>query len=261
MNDSRIAMRIEYDGTGFHGFQRQAGFRTVESVLAEALRRTLGEPSDILVASRTDAGVHAVGQTVAFDVRTPVPAGRMPMLLNTVLPSDLAVHRAAVADESFHPRFDAVGKTYRYRICARGTPAPLLRRHAFLIRPVPDVAAMREAAAAMTGTRDFSSFRDTGCGASSTVRTVTAVEVEAHGEGTAPEGLVVDIRVSGDAFLYHMVRIIAGTLVDVGIGRIRADSIPEILASRDRRQAGRTAPPEGLCLMSVAYGERCPFCV
>lgn len=242
-----VRLVLEYDGTDLAGWQRQDNALTVQQHLEEALASMLGRHVPVAGASRTDAGVHALGQVASFRAATAIPLHGLRRGLNSALPESIAVVAAAEAGPDFHARFSARGKHYRYRILARPDRAPLERRTAWhRARPL-DLAAMRAAAGHLIGEHDFSAFRAAGCSARHAVRRIDAVEVTG--------GAVIAIDVRGNAFVRNMVRIIAGTLIDVGEGRIAPDRLPAILASREREQAGQTAPAHGLTLVEVFYGE------
>jgi tRNA pseudouridine38-40 synthase len=243
----QIRLTVEYDGTGLAGWQRQANAPTVQEHLETALAQLLDHPASITGASRTDAGVHAFGQVACFSTERPIPVHGVRRGLNSLLPPSIAVVDAREVPADFHPRFSATGKHYRYLVLARPDRSPLLAARAWH-RPIPlDVAAMREAATAFPGERDFSALRAAGCTARTTMRNIEEVVL------SSPEPGVLAVDVRGNAFLRNMVRILVGTLVDVGEGRLQAFQIPEILASRDRTRAGQTAPPQGLYLVSVRY--------
>jgi tRNA pseudouridine38-40 synthase len=243
----RIRLTLEYDGTDFVGWQRQPNGRSVQEVLESALAELLKAPVSTSAAGRTDAGVHALGQVVAFDAPRALPAKAYVRGLSSLLPEDVAVLAAEEVPDSFDPRRWATGKRYRYLISSRAGRAPLLRRtHWELFAPL-DFGAMQIAAPALLGTHDFSSFRAADCEAPHprrTLRTLELVEV----------GSVLRIEMEGTAFLKHMVRNIVGSLVEVGRGRRSPEWIPEVLAAKDRTLAGPTAPAHGLTLVEVTYG-------
>lgn len=242
-----IRLTLEYDGRGLGGWQRQDNAPTVQGHLEAALARLLQHPVTVAGASRTDAGVHALGQVASFRTERPIPLHGVRRGLNSLLPAGIAVTDAVEAEDGFHPRFSARGKHYRYLVLARRDRSALLAGRAWH-RPQPlDVAAMTEAALAFPGERDFSALRAAGCTARTTVRRIDRVDL-----GWREPGLLA-IDVFGNAFLRNMVRILAGTLVDVGEGRLRPAQIPEILASLDRTRAGQTAPAHGLYLVEVRY--------
>jgi tRNA pseudouridine38-40 synthase len=241
-----LRLVLEYDGTDLAGWQRQDNAPTVQQHLEEALAQMTGAPTPVVGASRTDAGVHALGQVAHFATEADIPADGFRRGLNSLLPPAIAVVDAADAPAEFHARFSARGKLYRYRVLARADRSPIEERFAWH-RPRPlDVAAMRAAAAALVGEHDFSAFRAAGCTAQTATREVTAIEIEQAGD-------VVALHVRGNAFVRNMVRIIAGTLVEVGEGRREVADVAAALASRDRERAGQTAPARGLCLVRVFY--------
>jgi len=242
-----IRLIVEYDGTGLSGWQRQDNAPTVQGYLEVALAPLVGHPTPVAGASRTDAGVHAMGQVARFRTDKPIPLHGIRRGCNGLLPRGIAVTAAEEAAEDFHPRFSATGKHYRYVLTARPDRSPRWSNWSWH-RPRPlDVDAMRRAATAMVGAHDFAGFRAIDCTSKTTMRRVDEVAV------TEPEPGLLAIDVRGNAFLRNMVRIMAGTLVDVGEGRIDPAQMPEIIASRDRVRAGQTAPPHGLTLMSVRY--------
>lgn len=251
---ARIRLIVAYDGTAFSGWQVQpGGARTVQAVLESALSKVCaGAPVQVSAAGRTDAGVHATGQVVAFDAPVARPMTAFVAGLNGILPEDVAVLRADEVAADFDPRRWALGKRYRYRIWNGPTRSPLERHRAWMIFSPLDVAAMRAAAAHLLGEHDFASFQAAGCAAETTVREVRRVSVDGEAGG------VLTVTVEATAFLRHMVRAMVGTLVEVGLGRRAADGMPEVLAARDRGAAGRTGPPQGLTLEAVYYGEGPP---
>jgi tRNA pseudouridine38-40 synthase len=243
-----LRLVLEYDGTGFAGWQRQAqGERTIQGVLAEALRRVCGAEAEVEGAGRTDAGVHARGQVAGVRVATRLAPGELQRALNAVLPEDLAVLDLEEAPESWHPRRSARRKLYRYVIWNGRVRAPLRERFAHWVPQPLDAGAMGRAAAALVGTRDFRSFQAAGSGVESTVRSLFRAEV--LGEG----GAELALELEGDGFLRHMVRNVAGTLIEVGLGRRAPESLPALLEARDRGLAGPTAPARGLVLVRVEY--------
>jgi len=242
-----IKLVLEYDGTDLSGWQRQANGPTVQQHLEEALAAMCGAPVRVTGASRTDAGVHALGQVANFRTGRDIPLHGFRRGLNSSLPPSIAVVGAAEVPLEFHARFSARGKHYRYAVLARQDPSPLAARTSWH-RPRPlDLEAMQRAAASIVGERDFSAFRAAGCTAATAVREVTEVSVH-----RAERDLILfDVR--GNAFLRNMVRILVGTLVEVGQGQIDPANLPEILESRERTRAGQTAPAQGLCLVEVYY--------
>lgn len=248
-----VKVTIAYDGTNYHGFQEQrgTGFKTIQGVLEERLSRLAGREIKVIGAGRTDAGVHARGQVVNFDTGGwTIPPHRVACALNGLLPRDIAALKSEEVPASFHARFSAAAKVYRYSIYNGRTPSPFLRLYSYHVPRPLDVEAMREGAAFLAGRHDFSAFRALGTPVKTTVRTVFEAEV-------IREGDMVYIDLRADGFLYHMARMIAGTLIRVGLGRLPAAEVGEILASRDSLRAGPTAPARGLCLERVEYGSGC----
>jgi tRNA pseudouridine38-40 synthase len=241
-----LRLTIEYDGTDFSGWQRQVGQRTVQGLLEEKLRELLREPVEIRGAGRTDAGVHAEGQVATLAIVSNIPTGGLLRGLNTILPSDLAVVDVAEAAPGFDARFSARGKIYRYRIWNHFVRSPKHARSTWHVRRPLDVDAMRAAAHLLCGEHDFRGFRASDCDRRNTVRLIRRCEV-------TRQGALVDIEVEATAFLKNMVRILAGTLADVGRGKRDAASVHRALETGDRTAAGVTAPAAGLTLVRVFY--------
>ena len=245
----RILLTVEYDGSAYVGWQRQLNGVAVQQVLEEALTEACGHLVTATGSSRTDAGVHALMQMVHFDTGCSVPADKFPFVLNNLLPPDIRVKAGREVPADFHARFLASGKTYTYRILNSRHGSALLRATRWHV-PVPlDVPAMRDAIAFLPGTHDFAAFQAAGGTAKTTVRTVDRAELTTDG----PE---ITLIVSGNAFLYNMVRIIAGTLVETGLGKREKDAFSRAFASLDRLDLGMTAPPYGLELTEVRYPEK-----
>ncbi len=241
-----VKLTIEYDGTGLSGWQRQKNGPSVQEHLETALARMLTVPTPITGASRTDAGVHALGQVASFRAVTAIPTHNLRRGMNGYLPAQIAVLDAVDVDPEFDARRSARGKHYRYRVWTGRERSPLLRLTSWH-RPHPlDLEAMRRAAADLIGEHDFSAFRAAGCQAQTTTRRVTEVSISA-------EAGLVTLDVRGNAFLRNMVRILAGTLVEIGEGRRGSSEVPDIIASKRRDQAGQTAPAHGLTLVEVFY--------
>ena len=250
----QLRLVVEYDGADLAGWQRQANAPTVQGHLEQALATLLQHEVTIAGASRTDAGVHALGQVASVRTHRPIPVRGVRRGLNSLLPPAIAVTEVTEVGDDFHPRFSATGKHYRYLLLARPDRSPRWA-HWSWHRPQPlDRAAMAEAAQAFVGEHDFAAFRAAGCTARTTTRRIDRVTLAPLAE--APEVLALDVE--GNAFLRNMVRILAGTLVDVGEGRLTPAQIPEILASLDRTRAGQTAPAHGLTLVAVRYDGRRP---
>ncbi len=247
--ERNLKLVLAYDGTAFHGWQRQAGLRTVQAELEQALQRVLRHPLAVHGASRTDAGVHARGQVATVLTETSIPVENVRRAVGHRLPEDLAIVHAAEAPREFHPARDARGKLYRYRIFnRRARPAPgLVQPYVWHVWYALDLDRLQAAAAALVGTHDFAGFASAGSPRASTVRTIRRLEVLRR-----YDEVVLDVE--GDGFLYNQVRNIVGTLVEVGRGHWPVERMREVLTTCDRRRAGPTAPPQGLCLQWVQYG-------
>lgn len=241
-----VRLVVQYDGAAYAGFQVQPACPTVQLVLEQALTRLLGETVRVRGASRTDAGVHACGQVITFTTENVIPLNRIVPALNALLPSDIAVTVADEVSLEFDPRRHARRKRYLYRILNRDLPSPFIGRYAWHLQGPLDVAAMQQAAVWLVGKHDFAAFCAAGGSASHTVREIFGLDVRQCRE-------IIEISVSGNAFLYMMVRIIVGTLVEVGKGKLQPEQVGAILGGRDRGLAGATAPPCGLTLMTVEY--------
>lgn len=244
---ARIKCTISYDGTSFSGYQVQPRKRTVQGELEKALEKlNKGTSIRVSASGRTDAGVHARGQVIHFDTALEIEPSRWQIALNSLLPADIAVNSVEFVPSDFHARFDAVGKEYRYFLLPSKHRDPFQRNYAYQFQYELDYDAMREASKQLLGTHDFTSF----CSAKTEVedRVRTLKEIDFYEEN----GLLV-FRFIGDGFLYNMVRILVGTLLEVGTGRRAADSMQELLDCRDRTQSGKTAPGHGLYLWKVFY--------
>ena len=244
----RFLLTVSYDGTNYVGWQRQKNGLSVQQVLEEALEKLLGGPVRVTGASRTDAGVHALGQRAHLDSATGIPAEKLPFALNTMLPGDVRVLQGLRVPDSLHARFSVSGKTYRYQIHNSPHASALYRNLSAHVPVRLDERRMDEACRVLLGTHDFAAFAAAGGSAKTTVRTITEIRVERTEEE-------VFLTVSGNAFLYNMVRIIAGTLIDIGHGKLPPEAIQKALDTGDRLQLGVTAPPQGLTLMEVRYPE------
>ena len=242
----RIMLVVAYEGTHYHGWQLQPNGITIEGVLNEALGRLLGEEIVVIGASRTDAGVHSYGNVAVFDTNTRIPAEKLAYALNQRLPEDIVVQRSCEVAPDFHPRHCESRKTYEYRILNRKMPLPMRRRDTYFYYYDLDVERMQRAAELLTGEHDFKSFCATAAVVETTVRTIYELRVSREDD-------VIAIRVTGSGFLYNMVRIIAGTLIEVGAGKRSPESIREILEARDRTAAGPTAPAHGLTMIGIEY--------
>ena len=258
MEQRNILLTIEYDGSNFCGWQRQPGKRTVQGELERVLSILCACEVKLNGTSRTDAGVHALGQRASFCGEFGIPTDRIPRAANNLLAGsmnnmqvgDVRILKAEEVAEDFHARFDAEGKKYIYRINNSGAADVFRRNYEYFVERPLDLAAMQKAAEYIVGKHDFACFQAAGGQPrKTTVRTIYSLDIAGAGG--------FEISVVGDGFLYNMVRIITGTLVDVGLGKIEPDALPEIIESRDRQRAGHTAPPQGLYLAEIYYdGER-----
>ena len=242
----RILLTVEYDGTAYAGWQRQINGLAVQQVLEEALSAACGHPVTVTGSSRTDAGVHALMQMVHFDTDSSIPADKYPFVLNNILPPDIRVQAGREVPPGFHARFLASGKTYTYRILNRRHAGALQRNTCWHVPVSLDIDAMKQAIADLPGTHDFRAFEASGGTAKTTVRTLDRADLDKCSGN-------ITIVVSGNAFLYNMVRIIAGTLVEIGLGRLRPDAFRRAFESGSRLDLGMTAPPSGLELTEVRY--------
>lgn len=241
-----LKLTLEYDGTGYHGWQIQPGLPTIQGLLQETAKRISGEEARVTGAGRTDAGVHALGQVANFWTAKDLGPDSWQRAFNTLLPPDIVVRGVEIAPEDFDARWSARHKTYRYAILNAPHPSAL-ERHWLLHIPHPlEQASMAEAVASLLGEHDFSAFRAADGGSPNPVRRV----YEAH---LLTEGNRSDFVITANGFLKHMIRIVVGTLLDVGRGRLTPGAFREILDSKDRQRAGRTAPAHGLCLVHISY--------
>ena len=246
----RIRLDVEYEGTRYHGWQIQAEVLTIQQVLEETLARILGEGNRVVGAGRTDAGVHAWGQVAHFNAQNGMACRSLLMAMNSLLPEDIVIRAVTEVPPDFHARKSARKKCYEYWIWNHCLPSVFSRRYEWHLKKPLEIGSMTRAARSLPGERDFSSFQAAGSSpGTNPVRNLSLVQVESMGENR------LRISVEGDSFLRQMVRILVGTLVEVGLGRIREDEIPEILSARDRRRAGITAPAQGLFLRWVQYPE------
>lgn len=243
-----IMMVVEYDGTNYHGFQKQAGsgLATIQETLEEALQKLTGENPVVIGSGRTDAGVHALGQVINFNTGASIPVDRFPYALNTLLPPDIVTREAREVPADFHAQFRARSKVYRYTIYNARTPTALYRQYSLYVPVKLNVAAMQSAAGVLMGEHDFAAFRAAGSSAKTTVRHVTGLKVEDNDP-------FIYITVEANGFLYNMVRIITGTLIYVGKGKLTPEEVRMALSSGDRTKTGPTVPPRGLCMLEVKY--------
>lgn len=242
----RILLVVSYDGTNYHGWQLQKNAVTVEEKLNEAVKSLTGEEIQVTGASRTDAGVHALGNVAVFDTESKIPGEKFSFGLNQRLPEDIVIQASKEVERDFHPRRVPCKKTYEYTILNRSFPLPEYRNYVMQYHGALDLYKMRQAAECFIGEHDFAAFCSAGAQVESTVREIYALSVEKMGER-------IFIRVTGNGFLYNMVRIITGTLLEVGKGRILPEEMEKIIASHDRKNAGPTAPAKGLKLVEICY--------
>lgn len=244
---AHIKLIVEYDGSCFHGWQKQPNLKTVQSELEKALAVVCREEIGPLhAAGRTDSGVHARGQVVTFKMSNPPELFKIVNGVSHLMKGELAVVSAEVIPDRFHPGHDSTHKQYTYRILNRPAPGILDAKQVWHIHRPLDAAYLHQIAQCLVGTRDFSAFRDSECCAKTPVKTIYKISVERSGD-------LIEISVIGSGFLKQMVRNIVGTLVDIGRGLLERDALPKILESRNRRLAGVTAPPHGLCMEWVSY--------
>ena len=242
----RIKLIVAYGGTNYCGWQTQINGITVEEVLNKTLSGLLKEDIRVIGASRTDSGVHALGNVAVFDTESKIPGDKFSFALNQRLPEDIRIQESCQVADDFHPRFCDTIKTYEYKILNRKFALPTERLYsAFVYYPL-DVEKMQMAAAYLVGEHDFKSFCSSGSQVESTVRTITDISVEKHGD-------MISIRVSGNGFLYNMVRIIVGTLMKIGLGVWEPERMEEILNACDRNAAGPKAEARGLTLVEIRY--------
>lgn len=240
-----IKLTIGYDGTRYHGFQLQNNAVTIQEHLEKAIQTVFGTETRVTPAGRTDAGVHALGQVVNFTVTSRIPYERVPYALNAVLPGDIVVYKAEAVPDTFHARYSAVSKMYTYTIDNAPHPRVLTRHYAYHVRFALNTSSMQKAANTLLGKQDFTSFMASGSSVKTTVRTLSRLDVDESDN-------YITITAEADGFLYNMVRIISGTLVEVGRGKREAD-LTAVLQEKNRSAAGWTVPPHGLVLREVKY--------
>ncbi|RGZ68964.1 tRNA pseudouridine(38-40) synthase TruA [Eubacterium sp. AM46-8] len=242
----RIKLIVAYDGTEYSGWQIQPEAPTIEMCLDKAIHELTGENVHVTGASRTDAGVHAYGNVAVFDTESTIPGDRFTFALNRFLPDSIVIQDSWEVSVDFHPRHCNTRKTYEYRILNTAVPLPQKRNFTWHVAGSIDIEKMKEAAAYIVGEHDFKSFCCVRTQAESTVRTIYSLEV-------LQEGSEIIIRIKGNGFLYNMVRIITGTLIQVGKGRFMPEYVKQMLEAKDRTVAGQTAPPQGLTLVGIEY--------
>lgn len=238
---------VQYDGTDYAGFQVQPDQPTIQGELEKALAEVGGTATRVTAASRTDAGVHALGQVATFETENPIPTPNLVRALNDHLPAAINVSEGTEVAAAFHPRYAASGKLYSYRILNRPAGSPFITRYAWHIpEPALAIGKMQEAAAILRGRHDFAAFTSAGSETEDTVRDIFRFDVERHGE-------IIEAHLEGNGFLYQMVRNMMGTVVEVGSERCATEEVAELLQARDRTRVGPPAPPQGLCLVRVYY--------
>ena len=242
----RVKLVVAYDGTNYHGWQVQDNGITIEEVLNRTISELVQEDIKVIGASRTDAGVHACGNVAVFDTESRIQGDKFSFALNQRLPEDIRIQESCEVDADFHPRYADTVKTYEYNILNRRFELPSKRLYAAFCYYPMDIERMNQAAAYLVGEHDFKSFCSAGAQVQTTVRTIYAVNV-------TKEDDMVHIRITGNGFLYNMVRIIAGTLMQVGTGLMEPEQVTEILEARDRSKAGPTAVAKGLTLVEIRY--------
>jgi tRNA pseudouridine38-40 synthase len=253
----KIKLLLEYDGTAYQGWQIQKNGVTVQGIIEEGLFKITGEQTRVVGASRTDAGVHALGQVAAFRIKSRLEPEKVKSALNAVLPQDIRVLIASEVNDSFRPIYGVVKKSYFYLISNHRESSAFLYRYTWLVKQPLETESMIEAAQILIGRHDFSAFRGVGSSTKDPVREVLYLDIDRFKRidfmTSSMKGEFIKVRIEADGFLKHMVRNIVGTLVEIGRGRISADRIAEILKSQDRRLAGPTAPPCGLFLERIVY--------
>lgn len=247
----RVRLCVAYDGTNYCGWQLQPNGITIEEVLNRELTRLLKEEIHVIGASRTDAGVHSLGNIAVFDTESRMPAEKISYALNASLPKDIVIQKSEEVRPDWHPRYQKGRKTYEYRILNCRFPKPLERWNSYFYHYPLDVEKMRQGAAFLVGEHDFTSFSSIHAQVKTFTRTIYSLEI-------LKEKDILTIRVTGNGFLYNMVRIIAGTLLMVGNGKIQPDEVKQILEGKNRNLAGPTAPPMGLTMIGIVYDDEKP---
>lgn len=248
----RILLKIEYEGTAYHGWQIQPNGLTVEELLENALQTIFRKAVNLNATSRTDAGVHALGQVAYFDIDEHPPLYRIQKSLNALTPRDITVVDIKEVDKKFYPRQKTIGKRYRYQITNSLSPAAIHKDYCWWVREPLDIEKMRLAAEDLLGEHDFGAFQAKGCQALSTIKKIHSISFQDYQFGAHRR---IDMVIKGNSFLKYMVRIITGTLVDIGTGKISGDTIKQGLEKPKRAVAGMTAPPQGLFLEEIYFPE------
>ena len=241
-----IKLTIEYDGKDFNGWQKQPNKLNIQGEIERAIENVTGEKVELIASGRTDAGVHALGQIANFKTNSNIEIEKIPIAINSQVKKSIRIQKAEEVDENFHSRFNCKKKTYRYIIDNSKYGSAIYRNISYHMHIKLNVEEMKKAIKYFEGEHDFKSFKSSGTSSKSSVRTIFKADIVTEGDSIA-------IDLTGNGFLYNMVRIIAGTLVDVGLGKIKADDIPKIIEAKDRTKAGKTLPPHGLMLLKVDY--------
>ena len=241
-----IKITIEYDGKDFNGWQKQPNKLNIQGEIERAIENITGEKVELIASGRTDAGVHAMGQVANFKTSSNISIEKIPIAINSQVKNSIRIQKAEEVDEKFHSRYNCKKKTYRYVIDNSKYGSAIYRNISYHTPMKLNVNEMKKAIKYFEGEHDFKAFKSSGTSSKSSVRTIYSTNI-------VTEGTSIGIDLTGNGFLYNMVRIIVGTLVDVGLGKIKADDIPKIIESKDRTKAGKTLPPQGLMLLSVEY--------
>lgn len=249
----RIRLVVAYDGTNYCGWQRQKNGVTVEGELSRALRQLLGEEVEVIGASRTDSGVHAMGNIAVFDTGKEMPADKFAIALNHYLPDDIRIQCSDEVQPDYHPRYQNTEKIYEYTVLNTKIALPMWQHYSYHVYQELDIEAIKEAAKLLEGEHDFSAFCSAGSQVKSKVRTIYEISLRQEELAVVNGGRLLCFRVRGNGFLYNMVRILVGTLLEVGMGRRTVESVREALVTGERQKAGPTAPPQGLMLAEIRH--------
>jgi tRNA pseudouridine38-40 synthase len=256
----RVLIFAAYDGTNYKGWQKQEGFSTVQGELEDAIEKFTGRKTEVIGASRTDSGVHSAGSAAVFDIDIPIPGEKIAFALNTYLPEDIRIMRSLEVPGDFHPRHTDTIKTYSYRIVSAKIADPRTRLYAMNVHVHLDTALMQKAASYLEGEHDFRSFANPDTEVTDFVRTIYNIDVNEKKLDLFGDSSLIEIRVRGNGFLYNMVRIIAGSLIEVGRGKIKPEDLKIMLERKDRRFSGPTAPALGLSLERIEFPELEKIC-
>lgn len=237
---------VAYDGTNYHGFQRQENALAIQEVIEKSIKNLIKKEVKIIGASRTDSGVHAKGQVFNLNLESSIPTDRFALALNTKLPDDIVIVDVCEVDSDFHARYNNCDKVYEYQLYNDRLPSPFYRNYAYHVYHKLDIDLMRKGAEFLLGKHDFSSFRNSGCNSKTPIRRIFDINIDKKDK-------LIILTIHGDGFLYNMVRIIVGTLVKVGIGKLKSNEVYNILKAKDRKKAGPTAPAQGLILKKINY--------